>query len=149
MTDSYAAIAAKPNAVAGVANPKKFSWAFLLNCPSSDIWASISVIAVTLDEARQQVLDLLAKIVPLAAEKNSLGDYVGEAAYNHVRDLRQKVPASLELDSSYSDIFDYTEDLIVWDKEKNESRLGDFIRNTLPQIRPFNLVTFSCHADAW
>ncbi len=143
MTDSYASIAAKPKTATGsfsafASEAKNFTWPFFVDYHTP---TSISVIAFTVDEARQQILDTLTKIVPFAAEKNTLGD----DAYKHLRDLRQKIPASVQLGCYCRDIFDYTEDLIVWDYKQDEIKLGDFIRNTLPEIRPFHFVTFySC-----
>ncbi len=146
MTASYAAVAAKPKTVPGsfasfasiASSAKNFTWNFYLNIDNP---ASISVVAFTVDEARQQVLDTLAKIVPLAAEKKSLPT----DSFMQIRELQHKIPATLRLGCFCTDIFDYAEDLIVNDHHDKEVKLGDLIRNTDPTPQPFHLITFfSC-----
>jgi hypothetical protein len=151
MTDSYAAIAAKPKAVAGApgsfadiaAKVKNFTWTFLV---SSYNPASITVTAFTVDEARQQVLDLLAKIVPLAAKiDEKLQDPNSPWDPKWEQELRAQIPATLRLGCFCPNIFKYSEDFTVLDYGDQEVKLGVLIRNTAPEIHPFHLFTFySC-----
>jgi hypothetical protein len=137
MTASYASIAAKPKPGSFeefASKAKNFTWSFSVDYFNP---SSISVIAFTVDEARQQVLDTLAKIVPFATEK--------EERYKRVIALRKKIQANVQLGNYCTDILNYTEDLTVHDYNNKEIKLGELIRKTEPRIQPLHRITFySC-----